>query len=277
MGRNQEAGEDLDGLARDWTGWGSCAIIQNCKWVPAGSWGSAVFQRSAGELDRMSPNRSRSARAKPSPSRSKRRTQRTHAERSSDTREKVIQAAIRCIAENGYQKATVTRIADLSGVSWGGIQHQFGSKAAIIQAVLDHTLDEFVVGVQDLSTQDDQLETRVELLVEGAWRLVNRPGFLAFLEIVLSHRHEPHKTNPAWRYTARVWKVMIAVWDHLFGDLDLTDQQVQTARRVTFSTLTGMAVESVVRSDSPTFERPLEVLQESILRILRGPSDSSPA
>ena len=198
---------------------------------------------------------------------------RSHAERSSDTREKVIGAAIRCIAENGYRKATVTRIAELSGVSWGGIQHQFGSKASIIQAVLDHTLDEFVVGVQSISTQDDQLETRVKVLVEGAWRLVNRPGFLAFLEIALSHRHEPHKTNPAWRYTARVWKVMIAVWDHLFGDRDFSDEQIQTARRVTFSTLTGMAVESVVRNDSPSFERPLAVLQDSILRILREPSE----
>jgi AcrR family transcriptional regulator len=203
-----------------------------------------------------------------------RATGRTHAERSSDTRDKVIQAAIRCIAKYGYRQATVTRIAELSGVSWGGIQHQFGNKAAIIQAVLDETLDEFVMGVQSISTQDDQLETRVKVLVEGAWRLVNRPGFLAFLEIVLSHRHEPPKRNPAWRYTARVSKVMIAVWDHLFGALELSEEQVRTARRVTFSSLTGMAVESVVRTDSPSFERPLEVLQQNILRLLREPSAS---
>jgi len=225
----------------------------------------------------MSSKERRSSKAKRSPNGKGRGAGRTHAERSSDTREKVIQAAIRCIAEYGYQQATVTRIADLSGVSWGGIQHQFGNKAAIIQAVLDHTLDEFVMGVQSISTQDDQLETRVKVLVEGAWRLVNRPGFLAFLEIVLSHRHEPPRRNPAWRYTARVSKVMIAVWDHLFGSLELSEEQVQTARRVTFSTLTGMAVESVVRTDSPSFERPLEVLQEDIMRLLRerpGPSAS---
>jgi len=211
----------------------------------------------------------RSSKTKRLPSGRGRGAGRTQAERSSDTQEKVIQAAIRCIAEYGYRQATVTRIAEISGVSWGGIQHQFGNKAAIIQAVLDQTLDEFVMGVQGISTQDDQLETRVRVLVEGAWRLVNRPALLAFLEIVLSHRHEPPKKNPAWRYTARVWKVMVAVWDHLFGELKLSEEQVQTARRVTFSTLTGMAVESVVRTDSPSFERPLQVLQENILRILR--------
>jgi AcrR family transcriptional regulator len=186
----------------------------------------------------------------------------------------VIQAAIRCIAENGYKNATVTRIAELSGVSWGGIQHQFGNKAAIIQAVLDHTLDEFMTGVQGISTPEDDLESRVRVLVEGAWRLVNRPGFLAFLEIVLSHRHASPRKNPAARYTARVWRVLVGTWDHLFGDLDLSEEQVQTARRVTFTTVTGMAVESVIRTDAPSFERPLAVLQENILRLLRGPRES---
>ena len=222
----------------------------------------------------MSPRARGFSKAKRSPRRKARGTGRTHAERSSETREKVVEAATRCIAEYGYQQATVTRIAELSGISWGGIQHQFGNKAAIIQAVLDHALDEFVTGVQGISTQDDQLETRVKFLVEGAWRLVKRPGFLAFLEIVLGHRHQPPRRNPAWRYTARVSKVMISVWDHLFGALELSEEQVQTARRVTFSTLTGMAVESVVRTDSPSFERPLEVLEENILRILREPSAS---
>jgi AcrR family transcriptional regulator len=223
----------------------------------------------------MSPKGKASSKTRRLPRRNRPPAGRTHAERSSETREKVIEAATRCIAEYGYQQATVTRIAELSGISWGGIQHQFGNKAAIIQAVLDQTLDEFVMGVQGISTQDDQLETRVRVLVEGAWRLVNRPAFLAFLEIVLSHRHEPPKRNPAWRYTARVWKVMVAVWDHLFGSLEISEEQVQTARRVTFSSLTGMAVESVVRTDSPSFERPLQVLQENILRILREPPEPS--
>jgi len=228
------------------------------------------FHSSRGRFGTMSSKRKPLDSTKRSSGQTRRIVGRTHAERSSDTREKVIRAATRCIAKYGYQQATVTRIAELSGVSWGGIQHQFGSKAAIIEAVLDHALDEFVIGVQSLSTQDDKLEIRVKVLVEGAWRLVNRPGFLAFLEIVLSHRHEPRKSNPAWRYTARVWKVMIAAYDHLFGNLELSEEQVQTARRVTFSTITGLALESVVRNDSPSFEPPLAVLEETVLGLLGG-------
>src|SRR5512139_2995946 len=193
---------------------------------------------------------------------------RAQAERSEETRERVIKAAIQCIAEYGYKHASVTRIAQRSGVSWGGIQHHFGTKDAIIQALLDHALDEFLIDSRRISSVDDKLENRVKVMVEGAWRLVNRPGFLAFFEITLSHRHEPPRRNPALRYRARVWNVIIAAWDHLFGHLKLSQEQIELARRMTFTALGGMVIESIMRTDSPSFEAPLAVLQENLLRLL---------
>ena len=192
------------------------------------------------------------------------------AERSDETRERVITAAIQCIAAYGYKHASVTRIAARSGVSWGGIQHHFGTRDAIIQAVLDHALDEFLLDSRRISPTDDTLENRVKVMVEGAWRLVNRPGFLAFFEIMLSHRHQPPRRNPALRYRARVWNVIIAAWDHLFGHLGLSQEQVEMARRVTFTTLGGMVVESMMRTDAPSFDGPLAVLQDNLLRLLRA-------
>ncbi|MFI5394944.1 MAG: TetR/AcrR family transcriptional regulator [Candidatus Binatia bacterium] len=193
------------------------------------------------------------------------------AERSDETRERVINAAIQCIAEYGYKHASVTRIAERSGVSWGGIQHHFGTKDAIIQAVLDNALDEFLLDSQRISPTDETLENRVKVMVEGAWRLMNRPGFRAFFEITLSHRHEPPRRNPARRYRARVWNVIIAAWDHLFGHLNLSQERVELARRVTFTTLGGMVVESMMRTDSRSFDEPLAVLQENLLRLLSAP------
>ena len=200
-----------------------------------------------------------------------RRGRGAQAERRDETRERVIKAAIQCIAEYGYKHASVTRIAERSGVSWGGIQHHFGTKDAIIQAVLDHALDEFLLDSRRISATDDTLENRVKVLVEGAWRLVNRPGFLAFFEIMLSHRHEPPRRHPALRYRARVWNVIIAAWDHLFGHLNLSQEQVEMARRVTFTTLGGMVVESIMRTDAPSFDGPLAVLQDNLLRLLSVP------
>jgi AcrR family transcriptional regulator len=193
---------------------------------------------------------------------------RAQAGRSEETRERVIKAAIQCIAEYGYKQASVTRIAERSGVSCGGIQHHFGTKDAIIQAVLDNALDEFLLDSRRISPTDDTLENRVKVMVEGAWRLMNRPGLVAFLEIMFSHRHEPSRRNPALRYRARIWRVIIAAWDHLFGHLRLSPMQVETARQVAFTTLGGMVLESLMRTDVPNYDRPLVVLQDNLLRLL---------
>jgi AcrR family transcriptional regulator len=196
---------------------------------------------------------------------------RAQAERSEETRARVINSAIQCIAEHGYKHASVTRIAARSGVSWGGIQHHFGTKDAIIQAVLDNALDEFLLDSRRISPTEETLENRVKVMVEGAWRLMNRPGFLAFLEIMLSHRHEPPRRDPARRYRARVWNVIIAAWDHLFGHLSLSQMQVETARRVAFTTLGGMVLESIMRTDAPNYDGPLVALQDNLLRLLSAP------
>jgi AcrR family transcriptional regulator len=200
---------------------------------------------------------------------------RAQAERSEETRERVIKAAMQCIAEYGYKQASVTRIAERSGVSWGGIQHHFGTKDAIIQAVLDNALDEFLLDSRRISPTDETLENRVKVLVEGAWRLMNRPEFLAFLEIMLSRRNEPSRRNPALRYRGRISRVIIAAWDHLFGHLSLSPTQVEAARRVAFTTLGGMVLESIMRPDVPNYDGPLVVLQDNLLRLLSAPRSGS--
>ena len=83
-------------------------------------------------------------------------------QKSSETRRKVIQAAIGCIAESGVKRATAMRIAERAGVSWGAIQHQFGDKAAILDAVLQQVLGEFSSTLAGVSPARDSLKARLD-------------------------------------------------------------------------------------------------------------------
>ena len=44
---------------------------------------------------------------------------RTQAERSTNTRDKIVRGAANCIAENGYKAATMQAIAEYAGITWG--------------------------------------------------------------------------------------------------------------------------------------------------------------
>ena len=78
--------------------------------------------------------------AEKSPPNRARRSPRTQEERSLSTRAKVVAAASECLAELGFRGATMGAIADRAGVSWGAIQHQFGEKDALLDAVLEDAI-----------------------------------------------------------------------------------------------------------------------------------------
>jgi AcrR family transcriptional regulator len=63
-----------------------------------------------------------------------------NATRSERTRAAVIQSALAIIARDGAGKLTLDAIARESGISKGGVMHQFRTKQAVLEALLDHQI-----------------------------------------------------------------------------------------------------------------------------------------
>lgn len=61
----------------------------------------------------------------------------TKIERASSTRAKIIAAARRLFAENGYERTSTEALLEQSGVSRGALYHHFENKEAIFAAVLE--------------------------------------------------------------------------------------------------------------------------------------------
>jgi AcrR family transcriptional regulator len=66
-----------------------------------------------------------------------------NARRSARSRQALLQAALAVIARDGPARLTLDAIARESGISKGGLMHQFRSKDAVLKALLDHQLAEF--------------------------------------------------------------------------------------------------------------------------------------
>jgi AcrR family transcriptional regulator len=59
-------------------------------------------------------------------------------ERSRATRARLLEAAVECLAELGYQASTVALVAERAGVSRGAAQHHFPTRDALFTAALEH-------------------------------------------------------------------------------------------------------------------------------------------
>jgi AcrR family transcriptional regulator len=68
----------------------------------------------------------------------------------SDTRRRVLDAALACFLEDGYERTTIARIRDRSEVSNGALFHHFRSKEAIADALYVEAISSFQEGLWKL-------------------------------------------------------------------------------------------------------------------------------
>lgn len=67
-----------------------------------------------------------------------------------DTRRRILDAALACFLEDGYEQATIARIRQRSGTSNGALFHHFASKEAIADALYVEAIASFQQGLWEL-------------------------------------------------------------------------------------------------------------------------------
>ncbi|MBW2271231.1 MAG: TetR family transcriptional regulator [Deltaproteobacteria bacterium] len=183
----------------------------------------------------------------------------------------MIRAAIECIAEEGLQRATAGRIVERSGVSWGGIQHQFGDKTGILDAVLEQLLRDLRDQVEQFSTRATSIEGRVRALVDAAWSLLRDPTYQAFREVMRSHTPSAGVRLDSEDLLQQVGVALLELCGELFPERRGSHKTLSLVSVILFATLSGMAEQQryAVLEDSLT-SRQLAVLRETLERVIGG-------
>jgi AcrR family transcriptional regulator len=90
----------------------------------------------------------------------------------SETLAKISSAAARVFAEFGYHGATMKRIAESAGQSYGLVYHYFQSKEAVFRHLVDFALEGTIAGMRAVlgapGTAWERLERYSAMLVESA-------------------------------------------------------------------------------------------------------------
>jgi AcrR family transcriptional regulator len=200
------------------------------------------------------------------PSRARGRTRRTQEERSAATRARVVEAATECVAERGFRGATMSAMAERAGVSWGAMQHQFGEKDAIFDAVLEHALLLLKEKLADLRQEFPDPAERVHAFVSRSRQLLRGPVYRAFVEIQVNRSREDGAPDRNW--SRFVGQALSELWRDLFGDLQLPKRQLKDAQRFTFAVLSGISSETMLFPRVDFSSRHFEILEETLLRLL---------
>lgn len=121
-----------------------------------------------------------------------------------DTKQRVIESALECIIELGFYRGSSTNeIARKAGVTWGVIQHYFGTRERLMLAVLQSGTAHLERVVAEAHIDDGIAKERLTQLIDVLVTHYARPEYLASLQILLNLEHDP-RTSEEVRETMRV-------------------------------------------------------------------------
>lgn len=166
---------------------------------------------------------------------------RTQRERTELSRRKVIEATVRCVQEGGVTNATVSAIAAEAGMTWGTIQHQFGSKNGLFAAILETAAMDLIGQLEAMDIAGKDLRQVVEEYADILWSHYSQPIFRATVEILLNIGKEGEKLE------GRVLVIgleVVELWSKTIkaAGCKASNQTIRIAGEILETSLSGFAI-----------------------------------
>ncbi|MET8149529.1 TetR/AcrR family transcriptional regulator [Actinoplanes sp. NPDC049668] len=170
-------------------------------------------------------------------------------DRSRATRRHLLETAIRCLADHGWETSTVGFIAAEAGISRGAVQHHFRTREALILAALEHMFAERAALLDALPDPGGCGPERVHAVVTGLVDAIGGELFRAALQVWTVAAAEPELRSavvPLERHFARGVHHRAV---RLLG-VDDTDPAVRALIQATLDLARGLALADVLTDDS---------------------------
>jgi AcrR family transcriptional regulator len=180
------------------------------------------------------------------------------------TRDRILEAALRCFSERGTSRVSVRELAEAAGVTVPGLYYHFGSKSELIRAVYAARADA-VEGVPDAPVSTTVEGRIVEQAAREFARLVDDAEFLR-----LMHREAVLGDSDALEVGAGLAVEWRGRWQAvLAGSRDVSrDADLAAAADVISTFLWGLFVEYLNQRD-PTVAGRIEAFASLVAAGLR--------
>jgi AcrR family transcriptional regulator len=172
--------------------------------------------------------------------------------KSENTRTAILEGALDCFYELGYNNTTTEKVAKKAGVSRGAMLHHFPSKHDLVSASVRY-LNEKRLKVfedQELQINEGAEHTRISEGIEAYWQQLHSPLFTVFHELQIAARTDPELQviiGPAVTEFEKSWR---KTSESLFPDLALSEE-FETANILTICLLEGMAIKGATTGPVP--------------------------
>ena len=192
------------------------------------------------------------------------KARKTQQDRATETRERILKAAVECLIERGYVGTTTTEVSKRAGVSRGAQLYHFATKRDLVISTIEYVFElrsqEFRQAVSALP-QEDRYEAAIDLL----WTMKSSETFYAWLEAQVASRTDPELAASMSELNQRLHATIRGNFDDLFPELAQVPH-FSAIPELVLSLFDGMALNRISAGCCP--EKAEEVLHS--LKLMAG-------
>jgi TetR/AcrR family transcriptional regulator, regulator of cefoperazone and chloramphenicol sensitivity len=168
------------------------------------------------------------------------------------SRQRVIEAAIQCILDQGFYRASSNAIAERAGVTWGVIQYHFGTREALMLAVLEEGTRRLNDILLTAEITGETVTERVAQYMDILLKYYGSMDYLAFSQVLINLTHDPRTSQQTRETMARIGESATPELNRLQRKvLAGTGIRRQAVRSLLFHALRGLALSHVMLEALP--------------------------
>jgi AcrR family transcriptional regulator len=172
-------------------------------------------------------------------------------DRSRATQQRLLDAAVACLVEQGWAGTTTTGVAERAGVSRGAQLHHYPTRAALVLAAVAHLAHR---RAEEIRTEAGalppaSLPERVDRVVDLLAVAFTGPLFVAALEVWVAARTDPDLRRALIPLEAQLGRDLHRLAVDLL-DADETRPGVREAVQATLDLLRGLGVANLLSDDT---------------------------
>jgi AcrR family transcriptional regulator len=186
-----------------------------------------------------------------------RRDRRTQAERTEETRRKILDAAVHVLATKGYVGFRTLDVADVAEVSRGALTHHFPSKDELVVATLEYAFGGATERGSVRAHRLDSMDATIEALIKDSQDFFFSDLFLIGLEFAVLNRRDPESAVPIDTISRSSRLPLEAAWVEALIASGVPESIAEDVLWLTNSIIRGLAVRRLWQDDRPRFNRTL--------------------
>ena len=195
-------------------------------------------------------------------------TRRTQAERSGETRRRILDAALVLLGEKGYAGLRTLDVAQAAGVSKGAQTHHFPSKDELVVAVVEHVFQRTADLGRKRAHRVKSTDEAIKALIADAQEFFFSELFLVALDLAIQGRLREAARNPMTELSAATRLPVEAQWRAALVESGVPGDVADDLLWLTLSIVRGLAVRRLWQHDAPRFNRLFRLWREMAVTYL---------